>query len=50
MNKKGNKYRKLMEIRSRNSFRENGYNPKKCKITTLEGVFTYKDWIVLKKK
>jgi len=37
-----------MEIRSRNSFRKKGWNPKK---TTVKGTdfkdYSYKDWIII---
>lgn len=53
INKKSRKYIKLMEIRSRNSFRKFGMEPKKSiTITTIYGEksYSYKNWIIIQGK
>lgn len=50
MNKKSSRYRRLMEIRSKNSFKRHGLDPKKSiTITTYEGEkqYSYKDQIII---
>ena len=46
-NKKGSRYRRLMEIRSRNSFRKKGLDSKSEVLGTDLKRYTYKDWIIL---
>lgn len=51
VNKKTSRYRRLMEIRSRNSFRKRGLDPKKpFVITTFRGEkeISYKEWPIFK--
>jgi hypothetical protein len=49
MNKSSSRYRRLMEIRSRNSFRKKGFtNVKTSYILDIDlNKLMYKDWIIL---